>query len=462
MRWSDGAVLLTNEVGEYQFLPAETFSALCRHELSPSDPAYLDLKSKHIIADGPPLVPLSLLATKYRTKKQFLDGFTCLHIIVATLRCDHSCPYCQVSRVTANRTRFDMSQETATRAIDWIFESPAPEFKIEFQGGEPTLNPSLLEFVMRQARHRADREGRHVDFVIATNLAQIDDGLLELCKTYGVHLSSSCDGPEDLHNANRPRPGKDSYARFASNLQRAREVLGPDRVSALMTTTPRAFGRVREIIDTYVSLGFDSIFLRPISPYGFARHMALDRAYASEQFVAFFREGLEYIIELNQRGIGIIETYSQVLLRKMLTPFSTGYVDLQNPAGAVTGALVYNYDGDVYASDESRMLAEMGDFSFRLGNLHRDDYRSVMTSERVKSIVGNSCLETLPGCSECAFLPYCGADPVYNWTTQGDIIGHRPTSEFCKRQTALFTYLFDRLRHGDAFVKRLFLSWAAQ
>jgi Bacterial capsule synthesis protein PGA_cap len=85
-----------------------------------------------------------------------------------------------------------------------------------------------------------------------------------------------------------------------------------------------------------------------------------------------------------------------------------------------------------------------------------------ISGERVRAIVENSRLESLPGCSECAFLPYCGADPVYNWATQGDPVGHRPTSEFCRRQTAMFTYLFDRLRRGDDFVRRLFLAWATQ
>ena len=32
--------------------------------------------------------------------------------------------------------------------------------------------------------------------------------------------------------------------------------------------------------------------------------------------------------------------------------------------------LVYNYDGDVYASDEGRMLAEMNDDTFKIGNVH--------------------------------------------------------------------------------------------
>ena len=37
-----------------------------------------------------------------------------------------------------------------------------------------------------------------------------------------------------------------------------------------MTTTKLSLGRVREIIDEYVAQGFRGIFLRPMSPYGFA------------------------------------------------------------------------------------------------------------------------------------------------------------------------------------------------
>lgn len=64
----------------------------------------------------------------------FLQQVTPLHILVVTLRCEHSCPYCQVSRQSTDRSRFDMSEET--RALDIAFTSPAARIKIEFQGGE--------------------------------------------------------------------------------------------------------------------------------------------------------------------------------------------------------------------------------------------------------------------------------------------------------------------------------------
>ena len=65
----------------------------------------------------------------------------------------------------------------------------------------------------------------------------------------------------------------------------------------------------------------------------------------------------------------------------MLTPFDTGYVDLMSPAGIGIGAVVYNYDGDVYASDESRMLAEMDDKTFCMGNVHQHSYEELFLSD---------------------------------------------------------------------------------
>jgi len=77
----------------------------------------------------------------------------------------------------------------------------------------------------------------------------------------------------------------------------------------------------------------------------------------------------------------------------MLTPFTPGYVDLISPSGIGIGALVYNYDGDVYASDEGRMLAEMGDKRFRL-------------RESVQEFIrGNHHSETLLDALEESFAP---------------------------------------------------------
>ena len=142
------------------------------------------------------------------------------------------------------------------------------------------------------------------------------------------------DGPEFLHDANRPRPGHDSYRRTIENLTWAREVLGADRISAVMTTTARSLDHPQAIVDEYVRLGFPSIFLRSVSPYGFAVRTGEAARYETREFVRFYQQALERVIEVNRRGVRLVEVYARILLAKMLTPFATGYVDLQSPAGA--------------------------------------------------------------------------------------------------------------------------------
>lgn len=462
MRWTSDEVLLTQDAGEFAFIDAATFEDFTSCRLAPSSALYRELKSKHFLLDSNSTVPLELLATKYRTKKSFLNGFTRLHIFVVTLRCDHSCAYCQVSRVTQDRSRYDMTRETAERAIKLMFRSPAIELKVEFQGGEPLLNFELIRWLIECIRKRNLTEGRSLQFVVATNLALLSDEMLAFFADHSVCLSTSLDGPRFLHNSNRFRPSGNSHELTIENLVRARAVLGRNAVAALMTTTELSLQHPREIIDEYVRLGFDSVFLRSISPYGFAARTGMASRYQAEEFLEFYRTSLEYIVELNRRGLPFIEVYTQILLQKMLTPFPTGYVDLQSPTGAGIGAVVYNYDGDVYASDEGRMLAEMGDKSFHLGNIHRDSYEAIFGGPTLRALVENSCSETLPGCSECAFVPYCGADPVLNWATQRDPIGHRPTSSFCAKNMGMLRHLFKLLRDGDDFTRELFVSWATQ
>ncbi len=447
-----------NEVGEHLFLTDSEFARFVGRELSSEDETYLDLKGKHFLHDSDSTVPIRMLAVKYRTKKAHLEGFTKLHIFVVTLRCEHTCRYCQVSRVTADRTRFDMTPETAAKALEFTFRSSAHRMKIEFQGGEPLLNFERIVQVVERAKEIAAGDGREVAFVVASNLAPLNDEMLAFFRRHGVALSASLDGPPFVHDCNRPRPGSNSHELAITGVRRAREVLGEGRVSALMTTTRLSLDHPREIVDEYVAQGFHSIFLRSLSPYGFALKTARRIGYETDSFLRFYAAGLERVLEVNKQGYFLSEVYAQLLLTRILTPFATGYVDLQSPAGAGIGAAVYNYDGDIYASDEGRMLAEMGHSRFRLGNLHADSYEAVFGGWRIRDLVEESCVESIPGCSDCAFQPWCGADPAFHYATQGDAVGHRPTSEFHKRNDFIIRHLL-RLYREDDDTRKIFWNW---
>lgn len=460
-RLSGSDYVLTNEAGQFLVLDRPTIEDFVQHRLDSTSPVYQDLKGSHFLIDADSSVAIDLLALKVRTKMRRLADFTALHIFVVSLRCEHSCPYCQVSRRTDDKVAFDMSWEVAQRSLELAFRSPSPAIKIEFQGGEPLLNFPLIERLVVEAKRLNEQANKYLAFVIATNLALLDENVVAFCRTHDIFLSTSLDGPRDLHNQNRPRPGGDSYERTISGIRAARAGLGRDRVSALMTSTNASLGRVRDIIDEYLRQGFDSIFLRPLSPYGCAIRTKSYRSYDTDQWLSFYFEGLDYIIELNKAGVPFVESYAATILTKMLSPFETGYVDLMSPAGIGIAAIIYNYNGDVYASDEGRMLAEMNDTTFRLGHVERNSFEEIFTSEQLLRPLEESFARSAPMCSECAFEPWCGADPVFHHATHGDFVGRKPESAFCHRNMAIFRRLISMMR-GDESVRMLFHSWANQ
>jgi His-Xaa-Ser system radical SAM maturase HxsB len=451
--------LLVNEAGEYIIVPHGTARAVVRHELGSTTPLYQTLKARQFLCDDETSLLLDVLATKYRTKKSFLNGFTKLHIFVVTLRCDHTCQYCQVSRQTSDRTAYDMSPETASRSLALMMRAPGRHLTLELQGGEPLLAFDRIKEIVPQAKELAERHGKELTIVITTNLSPATDEMLRYFRQEGIKLSTSLDGPAYIHNANRPRPGNNSHEITVRNIQRACDVVGIQNVAALMTTTRRSLDHPVEIVDEYVRLGFRSIFLRAISPYGFAVRSRRRTGYEMDRFILFYKAALDHIIQLNRRGVDICEVYAKLLLTKILTPWPTGYVDLQSPAGAGIGVLVYNYNGDVYASDESRMLAEMHDTTFRLGNVHTHSYEELYNSPSFVNLMSASCNEALPGCADCAFQTYCGSDPVFHHATQGDLFGHRPSSAFCYKNMEILKHLFELIARDDRELMRIFFSW---
>ena len=456
-----GRYAVTNLVGEYRVLDRPTLQQLVGKQLPAGSELYDDLKSAHFLYDTDSTIAPELLGLKYRTKISNLSQFTSLHMFVVTLRCDYTCQYCQVSRQTEDREAFDMSEATALASVDVVFRSPARFLKIEFQGGEPLLNFGRIKQVVRAVQDRNAVEKREVQFVITSNLSLVTDEILDWCSRNGVLFSTSLDGPADLHNKNRPRPGRNGYQLTVQGIERVRARLGLDSVSALMTTTEASLGRVREIIDEYVAQGLHSIFLRPLSPYGFAARAGHIAKYDAERWLGFYKEGLEYILEINKQGYPLVETYSAIVLRKMLTPQNPGYVDLQSPAGLGISAILYNYDGDVYAGDEARMLAEMSDKTFRLGSVLTDSYEDMLLSDALLDPLEASVIQGIPQCTDCAFLPYCGTDPVYHHATQGDPVGLRPTSGYCHRNMGVFKHLIARLEANDEHCDTL-QRWAWQ
>ena len=109
--------LVANMVGDLLLLTGE--------ELTASSPCILRRGrairagfQKLLVAGKDQRSQLQLLALRLRTAWPSCARPTALHLFVVTLRCEHSCPYCQVSRRSVDHERYDMSEETGdTRLV---------------------------------------------------------------------------------------------------------------------------------------------------------------------------------------------------------------------------------------------------------------------------------------------------------------------------------------------------------
>lgn len=452
----DGHDILVNEVGDYLITEEHSAEKIILRTIARDSNLYKDLVSNYFISETPIPDLLDTYAVRLRTKKSFLDHFTSLHIFVLTLRCNQNCNYCQASSKPADSSsQFDMSIEHMRMAVDLMFSSPSPFLTMEFQGGESTLVPDLFQKAIEYAEEQNLQHRKKMTYVLCSNCRELPDSLLEICSKYQVLISTSLDGPEFIHNFNRGK--NDSYQKVVAGIEKARNVLGKERVAALMTTSEYSLLYPKEIIDCYLANGFHSIFLRALNPYGLASSYSQNNDYY-DRFIDFYKKVLDYILILNKKGIFFVEEFTALILRKMLTPFPIGFVDLQSPAGLINNVVVYHYDGDVYASDESRMLGTLGDKTFCLGHVS-DNYDDLFYGKKAREIARLWGTEFIAGCSECAFQAYCGADPVRNYATQGDMYGIRPLSSFCQKNKAIITHLFHLLITRKNEVLPIFQSW---
>jgi len=453
LRIADKEVLI-NELGDMLVVPNETVRRLCNND-SIDEELLKDLYANFFITNDYFSPLMDVYSSRLREKKGFLDNFTALHIFVLTLRCNQNCIYCHASSQKEESKHCSMSFRTMDKAVEMMFKSPSEFLTMEFQGGEPTLEPNLILHAILKTEEINKTENRKINYVLCTNSINLTEEIMDICLKYHVLISTSLDGPSWLHNKNRGK--KDSYEKVIAGIDKARKILGHDQVSALMTASEESLLYPIDIVNEYERLGFNSIFLRALNPYGLAKDNSDWNAY-TDKFIEFYKKAFERIIELNRNGRFFIEEFAAIILRKMLTPFCTGFVDLQSPAGIINSVLVYNYDGNVYCSDESRMLAEFNDKTFCLGSIE-DRYEYLVFGKKARELGKIWCNETIAGCSDCPIRVYCGADPVRNYSTQGDPYGYRPTSWLCRKNKSVIEYLIELIVTRYDEVMPIFKSW---
>jgi uncharacterized protein len=447
-----GRVVVTNLEGDWLVLEPEDFRAFATGRVDAGSPLHTRL-AEHNFLQSEYDVPRA--AERMRLRKRFLHFGPNLHLLVVTLRCNETCVYCHASRADLDRVDTDMSRETAEKCVDLALQSTSPSVTIEFQGGEPLVNFPVVQHVVEYAREKNRALGKGLEFTMVSNLSLLDDAKLAWLVQNKVQICTSVDGPKAIHDKQRKLPSLSAYDAATGwigriNAEYAKMGLDPTlyHVEALLTTTRETLRHPKEIVDTYVALGCRALFLRPVDPFGFAEKTRRVVEYPRAEYLAFYREAVDYMIELNLRGVEVLERYAAIFLTKILAGEDPNFLDIRSPGGAGIGQLAYNYDGKIFSSDEGRMLHEMGDSSFMLGDVRTSRYREIVGHPTVRAMSLASNLDSQPDCVNCAYQPYCGTQPEHNHKTLGTMFGRMRESSMCAVHKGIQDYLFERLARG--------------
>jgi uncharacterized protein len=115
-------------------------------------------------------------------------------ILIVTTRCNLDCRYCY----NGSEAGVDMTPEILGRAFALVSDGSAP-LHVQITGGEPTLRPDILAL----AAEEAHRLSRPVTLAVQTNGTLLTPELLLLCRTQGIEIGVSLDGPPAVNEFTR-------------------------------------------------------------------------------------------------------------------------------------------------------------------------------------------------------------------------------------------------------------------
>lgn len=176
-----------------------------------------------------------------------------------TYNCNCRCSYCFVQDSGKN---ISMNPETLDKSIDWIANTAGSEVEIVFLGGEPTLEPLLLERAIYRCKNWQKHSGKHFKFNMTTNALNITKKLAENLAKWDVKYLFSIDGYGERHNNSKPSiTHQNPFDHIEKNFSMLKEY--QNFIPARMTILPRNVSWLSHDLKMLTEMGFDSFTVSP-------------------------------------------------------------------------------------------------------------------------------------------------------------------------------------------------------
>ncbi len=124
-------------------------------------------------------------------------------VIHLTNDCNMRCKYCYANGGAYASTRDMMSKAMLDMVVDTFFTQFDAIKNIQFFGGEPLMNLSLLKYGCELIQAKAKDREQEIGFGLVTNGTLIDQAFINLVKKYNLHVTVSYDGNPKVNDIMR-------------------------------------------------------------------------------------------------------------------------------------------------------------------------------------------------------------------------------------------------------------------
>jgi len=149
------------------------------------------------------------------------NGINSLILNVAGTKCNLNCIYC-FAFADKNYSLPLMDLTTAKKAIDFLISNNPNEeyYGLVFFGGEPFINHQLIIDIAHYCEGLEQKTDKKFSFSATTNGTLLNKQLLPVFQKKGSVIFVSLDGPEHIHNRNRPYyNNQGSFKKIISNIE---------------------------------------------------------------------------------------------------------------------------------------------------------------------------------------------------------------------------------------------------
>lgn len=326
-------------------------------------------------------------------------------IVKVTDQCNLNCPYCYYyagSAVDLRKRKFKDAEQRLIALSDAIIGSTyinnAGRVTLVIHGGEPLLvpRPVMAAFIEPLRAHFGD----DLNISLQTNGVLLDEAWLDFLIEHVVSTSVSIDGPEDVHDRNRPHAnGAASYVgakRAIALLKSDRAVAALGEPAVLAVYTPGVSGKAyfRSIVEDLDVQVFDLLF----PDDAFTNKETLPAVV--DAFDQTIRDIWSAWLALDDPRIQIRFIQNSLFAVARTRPAFNP--DVQRP-------IVVDLKGDIFIEDGLRASVDYKDLT--VGNWLQDGFDLMM--DRLEA-AARKAAETPVGCGGCSDLARCRGGDITN------------------------------------------------